>query len=713
MKKLLAITALAVLSVFALIGGIKTIYSAETARDPFFSSNEINKEKGFPYVEFVSNTENSVTLKFVNPTNWAYMFEVKKDNEVSPGTDEMGPCRVGNDSLPSGCEGKMYLAEDYTPYPYQKIGANETVVHTVTGLTKEVSIRSTFGPERKWDFDWVSFNVYNPDPDSKHQLSLTAYKFHNRNANTKKDDGEEMLSGWAMRFYKDTGSTWELIEEKITDSNGEVKFLSKDAGKFYVCEVSQLGWTQVKQNWSGTVYHVVDENQSPNVSEEGSYCRAVSYDDTANRATKIYFGNQHNDQNNENQLTLSGMVFNNLNGDKDRDAGEDVLTGWVVRAYKEALNGSWDLVATTTTRESDNKYAIRQYEAGIYHVCLVNQDGWNQVRQDWSGTPYHLVTDNMSGAADEGSWCSTVVYDDAADHSNAKYFGVKQDEVEEGAVLPAPTNLGWKTSTDVIVENNGTTSEYSGVASWTASVSEDVDHYIYKYWNGIDGNQYKVGSEYNTQSTGLSVPGVFNQGEGTHHFCVVAVDAAGNKSECSETFTITYKVAEESEEDTGTPGTDTGTTTPTNTTPVTTGGGGVLPLLSGVNYGTGGGMVLGDSTTAAPQGRVLGASAFQFTKDMSIKRNVKDPEVKALQKFLNAKGFTVAEVGPGSKGNETDVFGPKTRDAVIRFQEANDIILQRVEIFDNEGTGNFYWSTKQSANEMLLENSEISALLSE
>lgn len=369
-----------------------------------------------------------------------------------------------------------------------------------------------------------------------------------------------------------------------------------------------------------------------------------------------------------------------------------------------------DFVGDKDTKVFSN-VSFKLFDNYLVDKFTLNGKEYDRSDNKWSDANFQ----NIKGGLVEGE--NTFVLFDVAGNSTTYVFTYKpvvegNTAVDTEAPL-APTNLGWKTSTDVIVENNGTTSEYSGVASWTASVSEDVDHYIYKYWNGIDGNQYKVGSEYNTQSTGLSVPGVFNQGEGTHHFCVVAVDAAGNKSECSETFTITYKVAEESEEDTGTPGTDTGTTTPTSTTPVTTGGGGVLPLLSGVNYGTGGGMVLGDSTTAAPQGRVLGASAFQFTKDMSIKRNVKDPEVKALQKFLNAKGFTVAEVGPGSKGNETDVFGPKTRDAVIRFQEANDIILQRVEIFDNEGTGNFYWSTKQSANEMLLENSEISALLSE
>jgi hypothetical protein len=50
-----------------------------------------------------------------------------------------------------------------------------------------------------------------------------------------------------------------------------------------------------------------------------------------------------------------------------------------------------------------------------------------------------------------------------------------------------------------------------------------------------------------------------------------------------------------------------------------------------------------------------------------------DPEVKALQQFLNAHGFTVSSTGPGSPGNETTAFGPATEAALIKFQKANNI----------------------------------------
>jgi len=48
-------------------------------------------------------------------------------------------------------------------------------------------------------------------------------------------------------------------------------------------------------------------------------------------------------------------------------------------------------------------------------------------------------------------------------------------------------------------------------------------------------------------------------------------------------------------------------------------------------------------------------------------------EVKALQEYLNAHGYTVASSGPGSAGNETTRFGAATKAAVIKYQKAKGI----------------------------------------
>lgn len=50
------------------------------------------------------------------------------------------------------------------------------------------------------------------------------------------------------------------------------------------------------------------------------------------------------------------------------------------------------------------------------------------------------------------------------------------------------------------------------------------------------------------------------------------------------------------------------------------------------------------------------------------------PQVLVLQKILNQSGFTIAQSGPGSVGNETTKFGALTRSAVRAFQCKQNIV---------------------------------------
>jgi hypothetical protein len=58
----------------------------------------------------------------------------------------------------------------------------------------------------------------------------------------------------------------------------------------------------------------------------------------------------------------------------------------------------------------------------------------------------------------------------------------------------------------------------------------------------------------------------------------------------------------------------------------------------------------------------------------TLRLGMRHPQIIALQKVLNASGAALAASGPGSPGNETDYFGPLTRDAVRRFQCAKGIV---------------------------------------
>lgn len=63
-------------------------------------------------------------------------------------------------------------------------------------------------------------------------------------------------------------------------------------------------------------------------------------------------------------------------------------------------------------------------------------------------------------------------------------------------------------------------------------------------------------------------------------------------------------------------------------------------------------------------------------------------DVRELQKFLNCAGFYLASSGPGSPGNETDLFSVRTYLALVKFQEAyaQDILTP---LGRTQGTGIF------------------------
>jgi peptidoglycan hydrolase-like protein with peptidoglycan-binding domain len=55
----------------------------------------------------------------------------------------------------------------------------------------------------------------------------------------------------------------------------------------------------------------------------------------------------------------------------------------------------------------------------------------------------------------------------------------------------------------------------------------------------------------------------------------------------------------------------------------------------------------------------------------SLTTGASGEDVRCLQRYLNWSGYTVATIGVGSPGNETNYFGALTAAAVARWQNAN------------------------------------------
>lgn len=106
-----------------------------------------------------------------------------------------------------------------------------------------------------------------------------------------------------------------------------------------------------------------------------------------------------------------------------------------------------------------------------------------------------------------------------------------------------------------------------------------------------------------------------------------------------------------------------------------------------------------NQTTIAPIGTpTLIPPAIKFGHDILSLYKV-DPDVKYLQEFLNINNYAVSLTGPGSKGHETNIFGPLTKKALLRFQEAysNDILKP---LGYTKGTGLLGPSTRNFLNNL-------------
>lgn len=66
------------------------------------------------------------------------------------------------------------------------------------------------------------------------------------------------------------------------------------------------------------------------------------------------------------------------------------------------------------------------------------------------------------------------------------------------------------------------------------------------------------------------------------------------------------------------------------------------------------------------------STACTFTRSLYF--GITGDDVRCLQQYLNIAGFTLAESGPGSLGNETTFFGPLTQNAVSRWQSSKGVL---------------------------------------
>ena len=211
--------------------------------------------------------------------------------------------------------------------------------------------------------------------------TLNGVKFSDLDADGMREPGEVVLSGWTV--FLDTNQNGLLDNGEasvITGDDGVFSFTGIAPGTVLIGEVGQVGWQRTTPN-------------APYTIKSGF---ALSAD-----LGNVQLG------------SLSGLKFNDLNGNGVLDSGEPGIEGWTVFLDANA-NGVLDTGETSTLTNSSGNYDFTGLLPGQYTVAEVQRNGWVQTTPlpEKAGVSITTAGSNITleslGCACGGAWATNT-----------------------------------------------------------------------------------------------------------------------------------------------------------------------------------------------------------------------------------------------------------------------------------------------------------------
>lgn len=182
--------------------------------------------------------------------------------------------------------------------------------------------------------------------------SIAGIKFNDLNGNGTRDAGEPGLANWKIYLTSTT------VDSTLTNESGNYSFINLTPGNYVVSEQTQAGWLQT-------------------APAGGSYSVSVA---AGQNLVDIHFGNFRLGQ-------ISGVKFEDINGNGIKDPSDPVLMGWRIR-----IAGS---ITDSILTASNGTFSFSNLQPGSYTVSEVLQSGWVQTKPTSPST--YSVTINTSG----------------------------------------------------------------------------------------------------------------------------------------------------------------------------------------------------------------------------------------------------------------------------------------------------------------------------
>lgn len=205
--------------------------------------------------------------------------------------------------------------------------------------------------------------------------SIAGNVFDDLDADGVKDAGEVALANWKVFLDADKDGVLDSGEKTAsTDSAGNYKFGGLAAGSHRVREVLSSGWRR-----TGPASDYYDVTLS-----------------SAQVVTGKHFGNTQ-------KVLISGTVWNDLDGDGIKEAGEGGLANRKIFLDADK-DGVWDAAEKYVLSDPAGNYSFKTLAAGSYRVREVLPSGWRRTAPSAS---YHDFTLSNGASATGKNFGST------------------------------------------------------------------------------------------------------------------------------------------------------------------------------------------------------------------------------------------------------------------------------------------------------------------
>jgi|GEM_PF-1633728 protocatechuate 3,4-dioxygenase beta subunit len=278
--------------------------------------------------------------------NWTiYINGTKKDSVLTDGD--------GNFQFTKLSQGTYTLSEKQLPGWIQSFPPETT--HSVSVISGTNSVGNDFG---------------------NYQLgTITGFVYNDLNGNASKDIGEPGLTGWTLKIAGTDTAT------KVSDFNGSYSFSNLLLGNYTVCQVLQTSWTQTQP------------------FNDGCYSVLIN---SGTIASNRNFGNFQ-------KASISGVLFEDKNGNSIKDPGEPGDTNWIIKISGPSLNDS-------TFTDNNGNYSFSGLKSGTFIVSQTLQNGWYQTfpENGFHSVPVQSgsqITNRNFGNSQFGSVSGTVFND--------------------------------------------------------------------------------------------------------------------------------------------------------------------------------------------------------------------------------------------------------------------------------------------------------------